>query len=426
LTTAETTTATANGRSIAYVPFAATPVAIVTLVPNSSYDTSSPTIVSSNFCQHIPLSVDQLGGLIGYDSAQPYSWGDARIPCSSSLGLASYPVTRWANLDPTMENESVMSLLDSEPTSKGELDAGLQQAQTQNAATTTSDTPSEHWPYSANTYPQGDESLIEHMVNIDPRSNVPSTDSSFWHLGAIAPISSEWTGSPLGAQWNFPTAAVENAASVDVAPSEAAAQAAENSITLGTDNTVTFNPNPQDATAYNSYLMLEDYLVVPTSGLDAAKDKALAQFIRFVLGTTGAADLEKYGSAPATPAMVTAGLKVAAGLDQAAVVAAAATGSSTTTTTATGAAGTATTTTLAGSASSADAGSTSGGTGASTGSSSGLAFTGAGAIGPLAGLGAFLALLGTGLRLRLRRRGRLAAIVPGADSGNHLQKKDGS
>ena len=104
------------------------------------------------------------------------------------------------------------------------------------------------------------------MVNIDPRSNVPSTDSSFWHLGAIAPISSEWTGAPLGAQWNFPTAAVENAASANVAPSVAAAQAAENSTTLATDNTVTFNPNTQDATAYNNYLMLEDYLVVPTVG----------------------------------------------------------------------------------------------------------------------------------------------------------------
>ena len=424
LTTAEVATATANGRSIAYVPFAATPIAIVTLVPNSTYDGSSPTIVSSNFCQHIPLSVDQLGGLFGYDATQAYTWGDPRIPCSSTEGLASYPVTRWANLDPTMENQSMMALLDSEPTSKGELDAGLQQAQSQNAATTTVDTPSEHWPYSANTYPQGDQSLIEHMVNIDPRSNVPSTDSSFWHLGAIAPVSSEWTGAPLGAQWNFPTAAVENAASADVPPSVAAAQAAENSITLAADNTVTFNPNPQDATAYNSFLMLEDYLVVPTGGLDAAKDKALAQFIRFALGTTGAADLETYGSAPATPAMVTAGLKVAAGLDQAAVVAAAASSSTTTTTSTTGgaAAGPATAT---GTAASATSGAGADGSGSSTGTSSGLAFTGAGAIWPLVGLGAFLASMGAGLRLKFRRR----TLLAGGDDGilrSRVLEKDGT
>ena len=106
-------------------PLPLRPVAIVTLVPTSTYDVASPTIVSSDFCQHIPLSVDQLGGLFGYDYAQPYTWGDARIQCSSTAGLASYPVTRWANLDPTMENQSLMALLDSEQTSKGEFDAGL-------------------------------------------------------------------------------------------------------------------------------------------------------------------------------------------------------------------------------------------------------------------------------------------------------------
>ena len=217
LTSTEVATATTNGRSIAYVPFAATPVAIVTLVPTSTFDTSSPVITASAFCQHIPLSVDQLGGLFGL-AAQPYAWGDPRIPCSTTEGLASYPVTRWANLDPTMENQALMTVLDSDPTAKAEFDAGLQQAQSQNAATTTSDTPSEHWPYSANTYPQGDQSLIEHMVNIDPRSNVPSTDTSFWHLGAISPMSAEWTGSPLGAVWDFPTAAVQNAANCQRRP----------------------------------------------------------------------------------------------------------------------------------------------------------------------------------------------------------------
>ena len=36
--------------------------------------------------------------------------------------------------------------------------------------------------------------------------------------------------------------------------------------------------------AYNSYLMVESYLVVPTSGLSAAKASKLAQYIRFVVG----------------------------------------------------------------------------------------------------------------------------------------------
>jgi ABC-type phosphate transport system substrate-binding protein len=37
LTTTETATATTNGRSIAYVPFAASPVALMTLVPNAAW-----------------------------------------------------------------------------------------------------------------------------------------------------------------------------------------------------------------------------------------------------------------------------------------------------------------------------------------------------------------------------------------------------
>jgi len=53
------------------------------------------------------------------------------------------------------------------------------------------------------------------------------------------------------------------------------------------------------------------YLLVPTSGLDPAKASALAAFIKFVLGSKGQADVESLGAAGVTPAMVSAGLKVA-------------------------------------------------------------------------------------------------------------------
>jgi len=423
LTSTEAAKAQANGRTFAYVPIAATPVAIVTLVPNSSYAIGSPTIAPSDFCEHIPLTLDQLAGLFGYDTADPYVWGDPRITCTGGGTLDSYPVTRWANLDVTMENKTLMSLLDSTSTSEGLFDAGLMQASQQQAAITTSDTPSENWPYSADTYPQGDQNLIGHMLSINPRTNVPSTNASLWALGAIAPISAEWTGSPLGAQWDLPTAAVENAASAEVAPSVASATAAEASSTLGSDNTVTFTPST-DATAYNNYLMVEDYLVVPTTGLDAAKDTALAQLIRFAVGTTGQADIEKYGSAPADAAMTTADLKVAAELDQAALTAPASTAATTTTTTATKAGTTSatngsSTTGSAGAASTdASASGASDPSGSSSGTGSGLAFTGAGAIWPLVGAGAFLAILGTGLRRRLRRRGALAGGPASVQSGS--------
>ena len=61
------------------------------------------------------------------------------------------------------------------------------------------------------------------------------------------PVASVWTGDPLGVPWNLPTAAVQNAQGAYVAPSTAAAAAAEADATLAstsdptTNNLVTFN-----------------------------------------------------------------------------------------------------------------------------------------------------------------------------------------
>ena len=152
------------------------------------------------------------------------------------------------------------------------------------------------------------------------------------------PIASDWTGDPLGVPWNLPTAAVQNGAVVAVPPSAEAATAAEGDATLAatkdptTNNLVTFNATANDANAYNSYLMMESYLVVPTNGLTADQALALAQFIRFVVGGAGQADITALGAAPATAAMATADLAVAQQLDAEAAAAPAATTSTTTTT----------------------------------------------------------------------------------------------
>jgi hypothetical protein len=75
-------------------------------------------------------------------------------------------------------------------------------------------------------------------------------------------------------------------------------------------NIVTFPVNGgSDATAYP--MMAMSYLVVPTSGLSATKATALAQFIKFVLGSKGQQDIESFGAVPPTSAMVQAGRTVA-------------------------------------------------------------------------------------------------------------------
>jgi hypothetical protein len=416
LTAAESTQATTDGRTYAYIPFAATPVAIATLVPTYTWANSdSTTITPAGFCQGIPLTVAELGELYGYDAADPLQdWGDTRITCPSGGGPGGssselhLPPVAYANLDPSISNEALMTLLDSDPTAKGYFDAALNGGIP--GALTTDDTPSELWPFAGNTIPGGDQPLIGKLLDINAETNGPSTTATQWVLGATAPLSSVWTQAPLGVAWDLPTAAIQNAQGSFVAPTLAAAQAAQADASLAstsdptTNNLVTFNASASDAAAYNSDLMEESYLVVPTTGLTAAKATALAQVVRFILGTQGQKDIESFGSAPATPAMQAAGLKVATELN------AEATGTSPTAAIG-GATSGATTTTTAGSATSTGA---AGGTATSSGSSgsdgssgssgSGLAFTGTAHLGAWVLLGSAMIAAGTILRRRLRRR----------------------
>ncbi len=404
LTTAEAAAAAANGRSFAYVPFAASPVALMTLVPNSSY-TGSTTILPSQFCQHVPLSLDQLDGIFGAVNPPYSSWGDSRLSCTASPSAPAdaVPFGRWANLDPTMENFALMTLLDSTPTSKSAFGDGLTNAQKNGQATTGDPSASEHWPYSGTAVAGGDQTTLGKLIGLDARTGAPSSTAAQLMFGATMPVESDWTGDPLGVRWDLPTAAVENAAGGFVAPSAASAKAAEGDATLAstsdptTDNLVTFNANAADATAYNNYLMLPAYLVVPTNGLSGDKARALAQLIRFAVGGTGQADITALGAAPATVAMVTADLAVAQELN----AEAAATSGATTTTT--------TTASTASSTSGIDASSSGGTSTASTvatdGSTSGgtLASTGGNSV-PLLGLGVVLLACGETARQILRRR----------------------
>jgi hypothetical protein len=408
LTSTEAATAKADGRTYAYVPIAALPVALVTLVPQPTFP-GTATINPTQFCQHIPLNLIQLADIYGTSTPPVTNWGDPSIDCSvgSTAQPDAVPFTRWANLDPTMENYALMNYLDSTSASEAIFQAGLTNGVNTKSALTSSTTPSEYWPYTGSSIPGGDEALLGKVIALNAKSNTPSTQTAQLSIGAIVPISSVWTGDPLGVAWNLPTAAVQNAQGSYVIPSAAAAEASEADATLAsttdptTNNLVTFNASTSDAAAYNNYLMLESYLLVPTNGLTAVKALALAQFIRFALGGDGQKDIESLGAAGATPAMVTAGLQVAQQLD------AEADASNATTTTTTAASST-TTTSVAGSttttASNAGTGNTDSDSSSDGGTSSGgLAFTGF-AVFPLLGLGFLLFVSGEAARRLIRRR----------------------
>ncbi len=97
----------------------------------------------------------------------------------------------WANLDPSMANYALMSLLDSTPRFEGLLDAGLSGSPT--SLSHPDDTRDGLWPYSQNTVPGGDQPFIGKLMDIDPESICPVPFPI--GVGSLVPItmSSIWT-----------------------------------------------------------------------------------------------------------------------------------------------------------------------------------------------------------------------------------------
>lgn len=421
LTSTEAATAKANGRSFAYVPFAATPVAIATLAVCNAGGLEGNSTAA--LCPDIPLTTQLAALLFTFSLTSPQvspnqglpaslsGWGDPRLSQSGGQPIPNAGIYQASTLEPSAENTALMAYLDSDPTAKELFDNALNNPPSK--ATTTSDTPSETWPFHGlHAYVGGDSGLIEKELNINAQTNAPSQLINWAGLGSgtgiddVFPLSSVWTGAPEGTPWNIPTAAIQNAAGKFVAPSSAAATAAESDATMDpTTNLVTFNANANDAAAYDNYLMVESYLVVPTTGLAAAKAEKLAQYIRFAVGPIAASDEEVLGSAPPTPGMVAADLKVATQLDSEAATSASTSSTDSSSSSTTSTSSTTTTTT---SASAIAISASTGGTG-NTGGGTGLADTGASNIVPLLGVGSVLVGLGVVGRRRLRRLRRREA-----------------
>ena len=169
----------------------------MTQVPNSTYN-GGATILPNQFCQNIPLSLSQLDGIFGAVSPPYLDWSDSRLSCPTNGPANATPFARWANLDPTMENQALMSLLDSTTASTAAFGAGLTAAVAGGQASTSDPTASEHWPYNKTAYPGGDEVTLGKLIGLDTRSGAPSSFAAQRILGSITPVASDWTGDPLG------------------------------------------------------------------------------------------------------------------------------------------------------------------------------------------------------------------------------------
>jgi ABC-type phosphate transport system substrate-binding protein len=324
LTAAQVATAAQNKLSFAYVPFAASGVAISAIVECNNDTVLKPTTL----CPNLQLTVPLLAQVLTQTSLT--SWSNPAFAHSSG-GNPVLATDTSANIhpinqvEPSAVNLGLASLFENDPTDNQAAKqtwGGFLRSRLIN-----DDTPSELWPTGGGVT-GGDRAVADSLIPVNEQTNppIPQPNPQEWGGGDIAGLPTDWLGSPR----NLPTIAIQNVAGQYVSPTVAAISAAEKDATVDpSTNLVTFQSNPNDAAAYPIPVM--NYLVVPTSGLSAAKATALAAFIRYVLGSGGQGLLSQLGDAPVTPAMASAGLHVAD------VVAAEATATTTTTSTTVGA-----------------------------------------------------------------------------------------
>ncbi len=416
LTSAEATTAQTNGRSFAYVPFAAEGIAASAVVVCNASATAGPAA----FCPGLQVTANQLEGLFTQNIE---TWNDTTaLPTISGgtgpvLPAAGDAVKAETLVDPSAETEALEQYFDNDSTA-----GPAYQTWATGLGNGATGTPSEYWPIEEGVT-GGDLGLANTLMPVNEETLLVEPDPSTWGEGEVAPLAVDWLGNNTPDNPRYlPALAVQNAQGSFVQPTQSAEQAAVNDATVDpTTNLVTFQPNGgSDAAAYP--IMVMSYLIVPTTGLSAAKATALSQFIQFILGSQGQKDITGLGGASVTPAMASAGMAVASTL--------AAQGGTSTTTTTTAAAGsgskTTTSTTMASTSSKSSTDSSSGssssdtddldssgldtdsGTGDGVTAGVSLAATGTNPM-PLGGIGLAFGVIGFVFRRRFRRLAKVGA-----------------
>ena len=262
------------------------------------------------------------------------------------------------------------------------------------------DTPLDRWPsdpLSSNIgIISGSKGVIYTMLVLDPGTGLRVPNAVTHHIAYLAPA---WT-----TKYNAPVVSVQNKAGQFVAPTSAGVlQAIEQGGTVDPKtNLITLDFNKiTDPAAYP--IPMVEYLAVPTTGLSAAKAKALSAFVKYTLSDAGQKDVADTGYTPVSQATRTAGLKVAAALD---ATSSGQGGTTTTTTTVGSKTGSTTSTTSATTGTVGGAGDPTGGAsdGSSSGSGSGTALPFTGGPPPVVVvLAAFVLLVAVIGRRRARR-----------------------
>jgi len=317
LTSSEASTITAKGGGFAYVPFAASAVAMgYALICYQGG--SNPYALCPNL-QLTALQIEQLfTGTVD-------EWSDPSLSTISGGSAAIHPtndsrVFSGTLIAPSASTLALETYLDTDPASQA---AWTKWSTTDELQA--SGEPTERWP-ADDGFDGGDLILVQSLIPINPNGDQPTPNPNSWGISCnIAALPVDWLGPPE----NIPTFAIQNAAGQFVQPTIQAETAALDDATMNSSNIVTFQP--EGGTDQAAYPMMQmSYLVVPTKGLSAAKATALSQFINFLATPAAAADIEKLGGVPPTAAMLQADSTVASE-----VAAEANTGGATTSTTTT-------------------------------------------------------------------------------------------
>ncbi len=297
LTSDEVATAQSNGRTFAYVPVAAEPVAVGFEV------LAGPIAGLEAPVESFQVSVPNLANIF---TDQIEQWNDARFfpddalfAPGSGIVCDTCIITPMAPADPSAATSSLIQLFLNDPTSKVLWDTF---AVSQKVSP---DTAFETLPGRV-AVQGGDLEMAIAFHPLNATTGLPDTNPVQVGAGDIGAIPMDWVVAP----WDIPTLSIQDAAGAFVAPTTASMSAAMSDAQLDpSTNLVSFPPDANDAAAYAIPAM--SYLVVPTSGLSSSKATALASLIRFALSPAGQRDVTSFGGVAVTPAMEAAGLKVA-------------------------------------------------------------------------------------------------------------------
>jgi ABC-type phosphate transport system substrate-binding protein len=305
------------GRSYAYVPIDAMPVTVVAMVDaNDSLDAAQAQWYSAANGDQIELTADQLeqamtGNIGGWFSAAP-TGGDVNqitpnhepsivLLTQGGSGTSPDALTTVMPETPSADTYALTSYFLDNPQAAADWVADLPSIWP--AGATIPVGPTDTWQSVLSIKLLDDKHVQNDLAFLDSTTGNLSEQLAQWCLGCISTIPGDWLQvdpDAAGEISSLPTVALQNDGAY-VQPTLAATEAAENDSTIdSTTNLVTIN-STSDPNAYPMVMM--DYLLVPTSGLSAAKATALANFIGFILSPTGTSDIENFGAAPVNSTM---------------------------------------------------------------------------------------------------------------------------